>query len=74
MCVLAPNVVNSYFFLIFWFVLVLGLIVNAFGLLFSIIAHSFTLGKLSLIVNIILISVELRVFMIHQNEYSTTSL
>ncbi|XP_063693259.1 innexin inx2-like [Bolinopsis microptera] len=45
MCVLAPNVVNSYFFLIFWFVLVLALIVNAFAVLFSTTSHLFTLGR-----------------------------
>ena len=45
MCVLAPNVVNSYFFLIFWFYLVIGLFVNAFGTLVSTTSHLFTLGR-----------------------------
>lgn len=45
MCVLAPNVVNSYFFLIFWFILVLGLLANAFSVLFTTTIHLFTLGR-----------------------------
>merc|ERR1711937_753537 len=44
MCVLAPNVVNSYFFLIYWFVLVLGLAVNGFAVIFTTTSHLFTLG------------------------------
>ena len=45
MCVLAPNVVNSYFFLIFWFVLILGLVVNVVSLLFAMVSYLFTLGR-----------------------------
>ena len=42
---LAPNVVNSYFFLIFWFVLVLGVAINLVALLLAALSYIFTLGK-----------------------------
>ena len=46
MCVLAPNVVNSYFFIIFWFLLIISLVANLFSVLFTTTSYLFTLGKL----------------------------
>ena len=45
MCILAPNVVIQYFFLIFWFLLMMALVVNIFSLLFTTSGMLFTLGQ-----------------------------
>ncbi|XP_063688638.1 innexin inx2-like [Bolinopsis microptera] len=45
MCVLAPNVIISYFFLIFWFLLYISLIGNAVSLFFSTSTYFFTAAR-----------------------------
>jgi hypothetical protein len=44
MCVLAPNVMNQYLFLIFWFALVFCIFSNTFSLFFSVSTHCFIDG------------------------------
>ena len=39
MCVLAPNVMNQYLFLIFWFALVFTIFSNTFSIFFSVSTH-----------------------------------
>ncbi|KAL5271269.1 hypothetical protein ACHWQZ_G001792 [Mnemiopsis leidyi] len=44
MCVLAPNVMNQYLFLIFWFALVFTIFSNTFSIFFSVSTHCFIDG------------------------------